>query len=611
MTIQDKWMWCNKCQALAFTGTANAGKCPAGGNHTHVGSGNYALAVNDPSIPGQNNWRWCKKCQALSFAGNSKLGQCSGGGDHDHTGSGNYSVLKAESGLSGQSNWRWCNKCQVLSFAGSATPGACAAGGVHDHEGSGNYVLAEVKDCSGLYAQVHELQQQIAAIQNAPGYIQDSKSPHPGKPDDESLKEVQALEKQLAPLAKAYSSCENAKLGLEQQMRLLPGAHNFGPSPFYILGHNTNTIAQVNEALDHGANAVEVDVTAFSNNLNALCIDHAGISGDSPGSPSAPALVDFLHGLRTIADTRPELALVMFDLKPPASRPDLGPKLIGAIRDILTKNSFLPVILSVGDITTEHPDRLIGSTVFDNIAGQYGNRECFMIDAENDTQGVEDFFLKKLKVDHFGFGNGITFGLADEGAMVYRTPIEFACWKRAAHGQPGFVDAWTVNSVGNLALYLGIGVNGMISDNNGITRVRDLLGTPAFAGKYRIARRTDNPMFPDNFEYALTVVTSDIGGAGTNANITFTVTGQNGSASTTWDTNYNARMEQNQTNFVVLHAPDLGPLISVSVQDDQTGNSGDWHLHQIVVLSKRYGVNKSAMFDTLIKTTAKVTRSLV
>lgn len=47
MSIQDKWMWCNKCQALAFAGAATAGACPAGGDHTHIGSGNYALADTD------------------------------------------------------------------------------------------------------------------------------------------------------------------------------------------------------------------------------------------------------------------------------------------------------------------------------------------------------------------------------------------------------------------------------------------------------------------------------------------------------------------------------------------------------------------------------------
>lgn len=345
--------------------------------------------------------------------------------------------------------------------------------------------------------------------------------------------------------------------------------------------------------------------------MNALCIDHAGVTGDSPGSPTAPSLESFLHALRGVADSRPALALVMFDLKPPAARPDLGTQLVKAIRDILTVDSFLPVILSVGEMSKPHRDRLPGTTVYHSIASQYGHREGVMIDAESDMQRVEDFFLTKLNVDHYGYGNGISFPLADEGAMVYRTPIELACWKRAAHGQPGFVDAWTVNGVDNPVLYLGIGVNAVIADKDGINRVRDLLASAAFAEKYRLARRTDNPMFPDNVEYALTVVTSDISGAGTDATITFALNGQNGAASTTWDSHYNARMEQHQTNFVVLHAPDLGPLISVSVQSDHSHSGPDWHLHRIGVQSQRYGVNNSALFDPWIGSTAKVTRSLV
>ena len=46
---QRNWRWCSKCQGLWFAGaSANpTGKCPAGGGHTHGGSGDYAL-FGDP-----------------------------------------------------------------------------------------------------------------------------------------------------------------------------------------------------------------------------------------------------------------------------------------------------------------------------------------------------------------------------------------------------------------------------------------------------------------------------------------------------------------------------------------------------------------------------------
>src|SRR6185295_16359849 len=137
-----------------------------------------------------------------------------------------------------------------------------------------------------------------------------------------------------------------------------------------------------------------------------------------------------------------------------------------------------------------------------------------------------------LHVARFGYGNGSSFPLVDEGGTAYRTPIEKACWMRAAHGRPRFVEAWTVNSVDNLELYLRIGVNGVICDPQGIERARQVLQHGEFSPRYRLACRSDDPMAPDDFAYGLTVVTSDLGSAGTDANLTFTLHGEHGSAST-------------------------------------------------------------------------------
>src|SRR6266480_1354035 len=222
--IQDNWRWCKKCQVLAFAGSATLGPCPAGGEHNHSGSGDYALVLNDPAVPGQDNWRWCSKCQALSFAGNPSLGKCKAGGVHNHTGSGNYVLWREPDGTVGQDNWRWCNKCQVLAFTGSSNSGACGAGGMHDHSGSGDYVLAHVTDCNPLLQQINSLKQhatslqkQITDIQSEPGYTQGPHDPHPGKPDPESLAEVKEPESQLGTVNKQvamktseYDACQSA-----------------------------------------------------------------------------------------------------------------------------------------------------------------------------------------------------------------------------------------------------------------------------------------------------------------------------------------------------------------------------------------------------------------
>ncbi|HVJ53347.1 MAG TPA: serine hydrolase domain-containing protein [Aliidongia sp.] len=210
MAIQDNWRWCNKCQAMCFAGSAALGACPAGGQHDHGGSGDYALVDNDTNVPGQDNWRWCNKCQVLSFAGNATLGACAAGGLHNHSGSGNYVLSQTQNGTLGQDNWRWCNKCQELTFAGSPSLGACPAGGLHAHNGSGDYVMAQVTDCSPLLQQANALQKEILGIQSAPGYIQGPNDPQPGKPDPELLAEVKALQLQHTAKTGAYDTCEAA-----------------------------------------------------------------------------------------------------------------------------------------------------------------------------------------------------------------------------------------------------------------------------------------------------------------------------------------------------------------------------------------------------------------
>ena len=40
---QDNWRWCSKCQGLFFAGSPTKGVCPAGGQHSLEGSGNYRL----------------------------------------------------------------------------------------------------------------------------------------------------------------------------------------------------------------------------------------------------------------------------------------------------------------------------------------------------------------------------------------------------------------------------------------------------------------------------------------------------------------------------------------------------------------------------------------
>src|ERR1700721_3854075 len=110
---QNKWRWCSKCQGLWYSAaTQNPnGACPAGGTHSHVGSGDYALFNHNPTdfnptIMAQPQWRWCSQCGGLWHPTSaSPNGACPGtnppGGHHTEAGSGDYALLNDSSGNMG------------------------------------------------------------------------------------------------------------------------------------------------------------------------------------------------------------------------------------------------------------------------------------------------------------------------------------------------------------------------------------------------------------------------------------------------------------------------------------------------------------------------------
>jgi len=376
----------------------------------------------------------------------------------------------------------------------------------------------------------------------------------------------------------------------------LLGPAQYGPRPFYVIGHNTNTIGEVWAAINAGANALEVDVTAYENAPNNLCVAHRGpFSGDEPGEPADPPLIDYLKELRQVADLRPnQLALVIFDCKSPAATATLGAVLLDAIRTYLVDESNpVNVIISTASI--------VNSVMFDSIATGLRPRERLMIDEESQPVDVANCFASKGLQHPQCYGNGSSF--SEEGASTYRVPIEVACWIRAQRAGFHFVYAWTVNDTEDQTEYLRIGVDGMIADT--ITQLHALV--QSLGQLVRVASRPDNPFMPPNAAYALLVQTGD---DGTDANVTFTLQGVRGSTSIYVDAGWNSRLEAGDTTCLVMQSQDLGPLIQISVQSDRTGNAPDWYLQTIRVESARYGVTQQAIFNQLIGSTALVSATL-
>src|SRR5437899_2774169 len=81
------------------------------------------------------------------------------------------------------------------------------------------------------------------------------------------------------------------------------------PRPFYVIGHNPNTIEEVMDALKRGANALEPDVALTNCNGQDILIDFDTDLG-IPDSCSELQFVDWCDAVNTIAQTNQNLAMV-------------------------------------------------------------------------------------------------------------------------------------------------------------------------------------------------------------------------------------------------------------------------------------------------------------
>ncbi len=370
---------------------------------------------------------------------------------------------------------------------------------------------------------------------------------------------------------------------------------HFGPRPFYVVGHNPNTLKDAQHALAAGANGLEPDVQVYEDHTDQLCISHG------KGESSAPSLVSYLQGLHQLAHDHPTLSLVVFDCKPEVTSPDHGFELLMAIRTHLTFDNDLNVIMSIGNRDDNQ------GAFFDRVVDILGPREGLMIDAENDPGAVSNYFTSR-GVTHQGYGNGISFVNFVLGPY-YRYTLEGACGIRAQAGRPRFIYVWTVNAHDELREYIRIGVDGAITDDP--KDLHDIAAEPQFASQIRFADRADNPFQPANFAYGLHVKTGDKWQAGTDANLTFTLHGSTGSCSKTINAKLIKRMESDEWNWVTIPSDDIGVLQSITVQRDNHGNAPDWYLDRIDVRSARFGTFGSAVFDRWIDSTSPFNATLV
>lgn len=373
--------------------------------------------------------------------------------------------------------------------------------------------------------------------------------------------------------------------------------------PFYVIGHNRNTLDEVDKSLEAGCNAIECDIQLNASGTD-LCVNHGRPQFDAPppGVPAPPGisvanpLVPYLQGLRARL-AKNKLALMLFDVKI-GKHPEFAAKLLSAIRTHLTEGTDLPILITVA--------RFDERGFFKNIMAGLGAREGLGIDEEDRPRMVSDFF-QRHGVSHHGFGDGISALVP--GPNV-RPSMEEAVYLKASKGHIKFVYSWTLAKKSAMREQLAVGVDGMIVDD--VDAMLDVLKEKPFDGTVRLAKREDNPYVPTVPSYGLTIETGERDGAGTDAPISFTLHGDRGTVFKQVDAWTTRRFERGYTNFVTLMHVDVGTPQSLSVSHSDAGNGPDWFLDTVQVESRSDSQARLATFNRWIKASdGTVTRPLV
>jgi hypothetical protein len=373
--------------------------------------------------------------------------------------------------------------------------------------------------------------------------------------------------------------------------------------PFYLLGHNTNSLGEIREGLRSGLNAFEIDVHRDA--AARLYVSHDFVEEPPPRAPNVkpPKLVPFLRELRALA-VSPEgagIALVVIDSKVTSAAHAV--EIAGAVREHLSDDgALLPVIYSV-------PSCEIAKTYFSQIHASLRATEALMIDEEASAADVSRFF-GRLGVRRGCYGNGITT-LAGVGLPSPKlvAQLDSAVAFRAV-GNLRFLYPWVLVEPATMREFLRIGVSGVMVDTPNAGRLVEVLAGREFRERYRAATREDDPFALDHSPL-LQVLTQDVTHAGTDAKISFVLELAGGrQVQKTVDAAPHGRFERGARDFVLFPGEtfSIAEVVAVTVSHDGSGNAPGWAL-ETLTLRRRGETDRTLSFDCEVQADEAVRRA--
>lgn len=354
----------------------------------------------------------------------------------------------------------------------------------------------------------------------------------------------------------------------------------FQKQKFYIIGHNPNTVADVKDFLDAGANALEPDIcvapSASGNTTYYVSHDHGASS--NPFTPTY-SLVTWLKGVRTLLLEKGKdrnLALIMFDFKDPAE---------AGINDFLAivHEYFgqFPICSGVAiGVTVGSRDDVAFLNAYD---GMYANAA---VGIDEDEQPIKVLGAFNAGHQHrYAYANGIILTGIKLG--VFASMLD-AKGLQATHPDLKLAYTWVVADADAMRDYLRIHLDGMIVNKGTVPQLKAILLEKEFALTVELAQNGYNPWdAPTPPIYCATIDTADVSMAGTDAVIQFMLKGSNGQLVSTLNGNYKDVLEQNTRQSLSFVGGNLGTINSLKLTALTSDGNSDWLPLMIKVTSNK------------------------
>jgi len=373
--------------------------------------------------------------------------------------------------------------------------------------------------------------------------------------------------------------------------------------PFYLIGHNTNTMEMIRHGLRNGLNAFELDINKDQHDKLYVAHDPVNTAQSGRYYEPPPEIAPFFTELRALLAS-PEgksIALLLFDVK--FASAELARTLLQEVRTRLTdQGTFLPVIFSTAFLED-------AKSLFKGLPGTLMDREGLMIDQEANASKVAEYFAKE-QFSRGCYGDGLStippFGI---GLPTPNLPSEFdLAVALKALGQLTFLYPWVLVQASTMREFIRIGVDGILVDVGGSAST--LAEVVADSGSVRPAVRGDDPFRKSPSPVTLEVVTGDVATAGTDSQVTLTLDLRNGTkAKRVVDGDRAGRFERGTSTSVTLLDlnVELEDIVAISVTHDGGGWATDWNLDRIH-LRQRDKAQRSCLFGKWINRGKSVRR---